>query len=202
MRGTVEAGQQANEWSIPDDAGNPYGGRLSPGGRYHPGGRPAFLGLAHLASAARTAARAIAMILDSFWRIIMRHDLERHSAVMALAWGMWVLILQPIHIMNPSMRGFWLLSQSVDWLPWNADITWGILVSTPAVLQLCFLGYGDLIKARGATMLFQATTMLFIVILLALDNWRSTGIPMYGGLAVAHLISYAQLAHKRFSSPT
>ena len=137
---------------------------------------------------------------DRLWRMVMRYDLERHCASISLAWGLWLITLQPLHVMNPSMRGFWLLAESTKWLPWNADWTWGTAVMLPAIAQLVMISRESKYQWRGFTIIMQATTFLFIVLLLILDNWRSTGIPMYGGLALAHLISYAQIAMKRFAA--
>ena len=124
----------------------------------------------------------------------MRYDLERDCAFTSLAWGIWVTVLQPISSSNPSVRGLRLLNDVFSWLPFPSDIAWGILLIIPAVTQFAYMTKPHKLRIRICSMWMQALVFLSIVYLLAVDNWRTTGIPIYGALAIGQIIRYMQLS--------
>ena len=131
---------------------------------------------------------------DRLWRWTMRYDLERDCAFTSLAWGIWVTFLQPISSSNPSVRGLRLLNDVFSWLPFPSDIAWGVMLIVPAVTQFVYMTKPHKLKIRIYSMWMQALVFLSIVYLLAVDNWRTTGIPIYGALAIGQIIRYMQLS--------
>ena len=132
-----------------------------------------------------------------FWKELVDYSLERSCAGTAFMWGLWVLLWKPISSGSPMVAGLHLMDEVFGWLPFSSDFAWGALTILPALLHIRFIIADTDQKVRGHLALFKAAVFLFITLLIGMANWRTTGIAMYGGLAVAEFACYAQLVHRR-----
>ncbi len=132
------------------------------------------------------------------WKKMMRYDLERDCALTALIWGTWVIIFHPITSIPRTAYGLRLCNELFAWLPFPSDITWGLITTIPAILQMYFITDIKALKVRSTLMVINSSAFLAYTLLLALENPRTTGIPMYAALAIAQLVCLAQLSRKRF----
>lgn len=139
-------------------------------------------------------------LLNGLWQKMEGYSLELHIALNALILGLWITILQPIGGGNPSMRGFMLLNVLIRSQPvFNgiaSDFIWGPLMALPAAFQVWMIQRGT-IRNREWCATFVACVFTLIAYLLFQDNPRSTGVVMYGWVAVGQVYTMAKLIKRR-----
>lgn len=133
---------------------------------------------------------------DMLWRNIWHYDLEAHLALTALALGVWIFIWCPLSSGSPSVRGLHLLDDVFVWLPWKSDYTWSPLLAIPSAFQLWQIVHMRM-RHRVACAMSNAMTFSFIAILLMLDNFGTTGVPMYSAVTLGNCVVVAQLIKRR-----
>jgi len=145
----------------------------------------------------------VSRVMHKLWCSIMRYDLERDCAFTAFVWGIWVIALQPISASTvvPSVRGLRLCNEIFAAIPIPSDMVWGVMTAIPALLQMLWMKDMTNLRGRSIAMVVQASAFLCFTLLLAMENPRTTGIPMYAALALAQLVCLAHLSHKRYCGP-
>lgn len=138
-------------------------------------------------------------VSPSIWSWFMRYDLERHAATTSAGWALWVVLWHPIHRagISSTLGGFYAMDLLFHFLPFASDYIWGPAILIPSLLQIVSINSDTRLVLRKRCQLAQAFVFLVATILIAITNWQSPGVPMYGMLSLLQCINYTHLDLKQ-----
>lgn len=144
--------------------------------------------------------RKIRRLPTFMWETAMRYDLELYCSCGSLFWGVWIATFLPISssVAIPSARGLIYCHEVFAWSGIPSDYVWFSLTAVPAFIQLLLINKQQWIWLRSITMVIGAFAFSLFTILLMFAYPKTTGVPMYLHLALAHLICIAQISRKKY----